>query len=188
MGRCQHLSDAKAHCKFNKKWNGIWVSKQTQQPIISLKNYCKNVIFSSSHSFFGKMHSESLSPTMRIAQERAVTLACSLCYAWASQIRGSEKSQLVCCPGHTHSKGKSWRPRFSDVRTSTLLPPNHSAGHLFNIFNKCLSNLLGHTQEARRPIWTTGKFSPPNPEAPSSLWSRKPSHSYVERPTDSAAG
>lgn len=104
MGRCQHLSNAKAHCKFiNKKWNGIWVSKWTQQPIIGQKNYCKNVIFSSIHSFFGKMHSESLCPITGTAQERAVTLACSLCYARASQIRGSEQSQLVCCPGHTHA-------------------------------------------------------------------------------------
>lgn len=120
MGRCQHLSNAKAHCKFiNKKWNGIWVSKWTQQPIISLKNYCKNVTFSSIHSFFGKMHSESLSPITGLAQERAVTLARSLCYAWPSQIRGSEKSQLVCCPGHTHTV----RGRAEDPGSVTSGPP-----------------------------------------------------------------
>lgn len=66
--------------------------------------------------------------------------------------------------------------------TVLLCPPNHNAGPLFSVFNRCLSNLLGCAQECGGgSIWTTGKLShqTPRPLALSGLVS-PPSHTWKE--------
>lgn len=159
LGRRPHISGAKVHRKFiTKKRNGIWVSELTQKPIRSLKKYPEIIIFRSVHSFFGKMHSESLCPIMGIAQERAVTLAHSLCHSWADE--RFRKAPTSLFPQIT----RTLRGRTEDPGSVTSWPPYLCSCHPVlridsaQLISVWAASWVMHKWDAG-PMWTTGEIS-----------------------------